>query len=137
MKIARVLTDEEIEAADRKPVAPPKEVKTAKIGDIVSYDNQPKVLNDIYPERKRRVFARVSGKDREGFTRYTRLSYIRQGDWTEFDTSTIEQRLKTGEMELHDKWQLIQLIAQAFADEGDQDSSDALMHVVNERASRL
>lgn len=136
MKISRKLDNAEI-ASSKEYVAPPPpkpekpsvkvKVKVkVEVGDVLSYDAAPRAVGEVYPERKRRIFGRVSGLASEGTTRYTRLSYMRANDWQEFDTDTIKSRLASGEMELHDKWELLELIAQAFESEGNNAIAQSL-----------
>ena len=122
MKISRPLTDEEIQAAETAPeyvrkATPAKPtVPDPQMGDVISYDAQPKIIQEVYPDRQRRVFTRVSRVDidEETKARHIRLSYVRQNDWQDWDNRSVKEKLAKGEMRIEDPFELIQLIKDAI-----------------------
>jgi hypothetical protein len=62
---------------------------------------------------------------------------MRKDDWSEFSTDTIEDRLAKREMELVDKWSLLKMISESFADEGNVEVSQAIKSLIDQNTASL
>lgn len=121
-KVEIFTTEDVARANDQLPPVKP--------GDVVSWDSHPVIVRENFPNKRGRTFGRVTrspaGPLDETARLYARISFRNPDDWTEFRKETVKQRLSEGSWELHDKADLLRLIAQAYREEGNEEAATAL-----------